>query len=152
MLNKKFNKNLIALLVYELAINSFFGFSTKTLGMSSPLCKDSNKETILGVSNTELSVAICKSSSNKYYYVSQNKNASNLLVLPVNETRHISNPNGTLYQAKNGNYTYQVFASCTPFGKHPDWVTVSVLRKGKKINSQKFKSYISDKCHCGCGD
>lgn len=160
MLNKKIHKNLIALLVYGLAINSFIWFPTKTLGMISPLCKDRNQETIIGVSNAELSVAICKSSSNKYYYVSKEKGVSNSLVLLVNQIRYVSNPNWnpngtsdhsvtTLYQAQNRNYTYQVFASCTPFGKYPNWATISVLKKGKKIDSQKFKDSISDeKCRC----
>jgi hypothetical protein len=76
-----------------------------------------------------------------------NQNSKETIVLPISES-YLPNSSSIVYKAKNGDYTYQIFAICYPFKQEQNWASLSVFNNGVKTRHSTKNNYNSDQGWC----
>jgi hypothetical protein len=109
------------------------------------LCSNYGWATQVAVSTDQFNAIVCKNNNN-YYYVGQNKETNEQVLLPINES--YATHNGMVYKAVNGRYTYQIFSTCEFNPNDNNWATLSVFDNGTKIRHDRTDHYMNNVHGC----
>lgn len=117
------------------------------------LCSNRGWETEIAVSTDQFNAAICVDKTNyqnyNSFYIGQNKDTNESIVLPVVESFVTADRKALVYKAVNGRYTYQIYATCRhvpPQGD--DWASLSVFNNGERMLHYKLDRYMTSTYWC----